>query len=411
MLKEKMIKMLNEARAEEKQLRAAVVDGDTKEARATAQEALDAIIEKINDINAIIAEMDKPVPAGEEGASEGNRSSLKAVTEKRTAGAISTKADDKDMNYRVAFANYVTRGRKIPAELRADANTTTSTAATAIPENLVNQIITTLESYGNVLPLLTHTSYAVGQTIPTDGVKPTASWVAEGASSDTQNKTTGSISFSAFKLRCEISMSMEVTVQTLPAFEALFIKQITEGMSKAIELKVVSADDGSDCPTGILYRSNGTDSTINIAKLTTGHFDYKCLCDAEAELPTAYEGGAKWCMSKKTFMNIYSQTDSSGQPIGRINYGIGGKPERVLLGRDVVITPCMPDYSESSADADVCVAFLFDFSDYTLNKSYDLGIKSKEDWDTEDKRVKGVMSVDGKVIDRTSIVKIVKKYN
>ena len=44
-----------------------------------------------------------------------------------------------------------------------------------------------------------------------------------------------------------------------------------------------------------------------------------------------------------------------------------------------------------------------------LNTIYDLGIQRKVDWDTEDNRTKAVMSVDGKVVDKGSLVTITKK--
>lgn len=65
-IKEKMLGMLNEAKTEEKNLREAVLDGETKEERATAQEALDKVIEKIAEINGIIAELDEPAEESNE---------------------------------------------------------------------------------------------------------------------------------------------------------------------------------------------------------------------------------------------------------------------------------------------------------------------------------------------------------
>lgn len=129
----------------------------------------------------------------------------------------------------------------------------------------------------------------------------------------------------------------------------------------------------------------------------------------EAELEQQYENGAVWFMTKKTYMAFVSMTDSVGQPIARINYGINGKAERTLLGRDVLLCgDYMESYTEDTIATDKVVAFLFDPSDYVLNTSYDLGIQSKIDWDNEDHRTKAVMSVDGAVIDRHSLVKLVK---
>lgn len=71
--KDKWLKRLAEAKAEERNLRAAVLNGETVEERQAAQEALDKVREKIEDINAILAELDEPAEGGnEEGAEGGN---------------------------------------------------------------------------------------------------------------------------------------------------------------------------------------------------------------------------------------------------------------------------------------------------------------------------------------------------
>ena len=375
---------------------------DVNEVRALG-DTLQAVLDELNAAKEKLAELD----AQGNGEQNEGRAAFNPVASFSARGG---NVADVDVEKRLAFANFVTRG-VMTEEMRATANT--GNVATAIPENLVNRIIEQIDANGMILPLITRTSYPVGQSIPVDSAKPVASWVAEGAGSTAQGKENlGQIVFGAFKLRCEIRMTHEVTVQALPAFEALFVKQVSEAMVKAIEGKIVSADNGTASPAGILYNAAGNDATVEIAAGTAGKLGYDTLCDAEAELPQQYEGGAKWFMSKKTFMKFVGMVDSQKQPIARVNYGIGGKPERVLLGREVVLTGAyLPDYTEATATEDVCFAFLFDPTDYVLNTSYDLGISRKNDWDTEDHCVKAVMSVDGKVIDRNSLVKLVKKAN
>ncbi len=322
-----------------------------------------------------------------------------------------TNTEDKELEKRVAFANFVTRGTPIPAELRA--TTTTTDTSAAIPVHLATEIIEQLEAIGMILPLVTKTSYPAGQRIPVDSVKPVATWVGEGQGSAKQKKTAlGSITFGSYKLRCEIAMTQEVTVQTLPSFERLFIRQVSEAMTKAIESKIISDDDGTaGNPTGIFYNPNeatNPDKVVEIEAGTDGILNYQVLIDAEAKLPQQYENGAKWCMTKATFMGFAGMVDSNGQPIARVDSGITGKPVRVLLGREVVLCgEYMASFAQTVTE-DTIVAFLFDFSDYVLNTSYDLGVQSKIDWDTEDHLTKAVMSVDGKAVDRTSLVKVVK---
>ena len=72
-------------------------------------------------------------------------------------------------------------------------------------------------------------------------------------------------------------------------------------------------------------------------------------------------------MSKKTFYeDVLSITDTTGQPIARVNQGIDGKPERTLLGRKVVLNDYMDSYG-AATEADATVAFLYDWSDYMFN--------------------------------------------
>ena len=62
-----------------------------------------------------------------------------------------------------------------------------------IPTTILNRIVEKMEAVGMILPLVTRTAYKGGVSIPTSSAKPVASWVAEGAGSDKQKKTTGSI--------------------------------------------------------------------------------------------------------------------------------------------------------------------------------------------------------------------------
>lgn len=315
-------------------------------------------------------------------------------------------ADAEGMEYRKAFMQYVTRGTPIPAELRSDENTLITDVGSTIPTIVVNQIVEKMETVGIILPLVTRTSYASGIAIPTSNVKPVASWVSEGATSDRQKKTTGTITFSRFKLRCEISMSMEVSALAVSAFETAFAKQVSEAMVKAIENAIISTSDGTTSPKGIFAETPATGQA-----LTANTLSYELLCDIEAAIPAAYEAGAVHVMTKKTFMGYVGMVDAQGQPIARVNYGVNGRPDRTLLGRPVIViegNDTLKSFSTSMTTGDL-FHFVFNFSDYVLNTAYDMGVQRKQDWDTEDMLAKAVMSVDGKVVDKNSLVTVKKK--
>lgn len=301
--------------------------------------------------------------------------------------AIGRTENESNLAYRSAFMDFVLRGTPIPAELRENENTLTSDVQSVIPTELVNQIIEKFDNVGMILPLITKTSYAAGVEIPVSTVKPVATWVSEGAGSDRQKKTTGKITFAYFKLRCEISMSMEVGTMALAAFEAKFVENVAKAMVYAIENSVINGT-GSGQPTGILA------AEVPKGQAITGALSFAKLAEVEGAIPVEYETGAKWCMNKKIFAKIQGLSDAEGHPIARLNYGIGGALERTILGRDVVITPYLADDK----------TFVFDFSDYVLNTIYDMGISKKQDWETEDLLTKAVMSVDGKVVDNGSLV-------
>lgn len=308
------------------------------------------------------------------------------------------------MDYRKAFMQYVCRGTAIPAEYRADAVSTTTDVGATIPTTVLNQIVQKLESTGMILALVTRTAYKGGVSIPVSTVKPTATWVNEGKGSDKQKhdiKKEGMITFAYHKLRCAVAVSLEVDTMAISAFETLLINNIVEAMTKALEQAIISGD-GTGKPKGILAETPAEGQEVESAKPA-----YADLINAEAALPQAYENGAVWCMSKKTFMQYYGLTDTNGQPIGRVNYGIAGKPERTLLGRPVVCCDYVTSYAASVA-AGTVFAFLFNFKDYVLNTNYAMGVKKYEDNDTDDMVTKGIMLADGKVVDKNSLVTIKK---
>lgn len=325
----------------------------------------------------------------------------------RTIETFSTKQDAErrdnitdSIEYRKAFMRYVLRGEKIPAEYRADAITYTTDVGAVIPETVLNRIVEKLEATGMILPLVTRTAIKGGVTVPTSSVKPVATWVAEGAGSDKQKKTVGSITFAYHKLRCAVAVSLEVDTMALPVFEATLINNIVEAMTKALEQAIISGD-GSGKPKGILTETPPAGQSLPVSAI-----GYDTLIEAEAALPLEYEANAVWCMTKKTFMSFVGMVDNNGQPIARVNYGINGRPERTLLGRNVMLCNYLDSFD--AAEENDPFAFLFNFSDYILNTNYQMGVKKYEDNETDDLVTKAIMVVDGKVVDVNSLVVLTK---
>lgn len=360
--------------------------GELQEERA----AIDAAIEKRNALLTTIA-------AGEQ-VDGAEPTVLRAFDKGETE-----QHEDKynTMKYRKAFMEYVTRGAAIPAEYRENQTTKTTDVGAVVPTTVLDKIISKMENVGGIYALVTKTSYKGGVSIPKQTLKPTATWVAEGKGSDKQKYTGGNITFAYHKLRCAVAVSFETDVMSISAFETLLVDNIVEAMVKALE-KAIIAGSGEGQPTGIL------ESTEYAEVVEVGVQDYDSLISTEAAVPEAYETTAKWCMSKKTFMGYVGMVDKQGQPIARTNYGINGKPERYLLGREVVLTEHLPNFSTASVNDKF--AFIFDFANYDLNTNYAIGIKKYEDNENDDQITKGIMLADGKVIDGNGLV-ILKKIN
>lgn len=308
--------------------------------------------------------------------------------------------------YRTAFMRNVLAGEAIPEKFRnADANTKTTDIPTVIPTTIMQRIVEKLESHGEILSLVTKTSYKGGLQIPTSSSKPTATWVSEGSGSDKQKKTTGSITFSYYKLRCAISVSLEADVVSLDFFETIFTNQVTEAMIAALETSIIKGT-GSGQPKGILKETVIEGQNVNITK--AGSITYKTLWDMKKAVPSGYRSKVKFFMNYSTFCDIMSLTDTAGQPIARINYGLSGVAQATLLGTPVVFSDDIDAY-EAAPTADTVVAFLFNPSDYILNTNLAMTVKQYEDNENENKITKAVMLVDGKTVDKNSLVTLTKK--
>ena len=411
--KERLQKLLDDKLNQRKALNDELIQNDDKEERAAIGETLAKLGDEIKEVESLLAQAD--APANSDPADNGERKFQVGKMVMRGANQMNNiEENDKysSLEYRKAFRDYLVNG-KLDQEFRATTTKTSDTNISAIiPTNLVNQILEKFEQLGVIYNLVTKTSYPVGQTIPVDDVKPTATWVGEGAGSTPQGKTLkASISFTHHKLRCEIRYTEEVSTMTISAFETLFVKQVGDAMLRAIEAAIVDGD-GSMKPTGILNNTAPEGQALTLADGASNKITYKLLCDAEAAIPEQYENTAKWCMTKKTFMQFIGMTDSAGQPIARVNHNINSRPERTLLGRDVVIyTPQAGSKLVNYADSfttDSIFAFIVDFSDYVLNTNYNLGIQHATDWDNEDHKTKAVLACDGKLLITDSLVTLTK---
>lgn len=317
-------------------------------------------------------------------------------------------AMDNELEYRTQFMNYVLKGTPIKMS-NGDAYTTTGDVGAVIPQTVVNRIVEKIEKVGNILNLVTRTYYKGGVVVPTSSAKPTATWVAERADSDTQKKAVGSVTFAYNKLKCKVAVSLEVDVITLEIFEQTVVRQVSEAMAKALDAGIINGRGTTTYhePTGILAETPESGQAIEINESSS--LTYANLISMEAALPEGYDD-AIYVMNKKTFVSqVLGMTDTTGQPIARIDSGIDGKPSYSLFGRHVEFTSQLPAYIGGTVAADTVIAFLFRMEDYMLNTNLEPSIVKYTDHDTDDEITKCVMLADGKVVDKNSLVTLTVK--
>lgn len=320
----------------------------------------------------------------------GNSLNLKGLNEMNN---ISLESQE----YRSAFMEYVTKGTEIPAEFRAAATSVSADNGAVIPTTVLNEIVTKLEKYGDILPRVRRVSYPAGVTVPTSATKFEAVWQNENAVGESQKMTTASISFTAYQLRCNAGVSFHMDVRSLAAFESALVKNVVDAMGKALE-KAIIAGTGTGQPTGIT-------AATAVAKVDATACDYATLVKAVKAVPSAYKKDFVFIMNEGTALNFATMVDKNGQPI--INAGIVQTPQYRFLGHDVVLTDALPDFDAAATTNTVAV--LFDLSKYMLNTSYEVDLYTYTDNSTRQKVYDSIALVDGKVIDANGLVFINKK--
>lgn len=304
------------------------------------------------------------------------------------------------IEYRNAFMQFAMTGN-MNEEFRAVAMTSGNSAV--IPTTVLNQIVEKLESYGNILPLVTKMNYPAGVAIPTSELASPAIWTTENDMSTTgvavEGKVTGSVTFAAYPLVKAIGLSFLARVQTLSAFEAAIANNVSAAMAKAMESAIINGT-GSGQPKGILKETAA--KTVELSKTLA----YEDIIKVKKAIPSAYRTGAVLVMNEATFYSFLAITDKNGQPVARMNQGLNGEPNYEIFGTRVIVTDFMKDYD--SAGKGETVAFAVQLDKYVMNTAYDIDLVTYIDNATRNKVYQSVAAVDGKLVDKNGLVFINK---
>lgn len=304
------------------------------------------------------------------------------------------------VEYRNAFMEFAKSGN-MAEEFRSVAMTSGNSAV--IPVTVLNKIVEKLESYGNILPLVTKMNYPAGVAIPTSELASPAIWTTETDMSTNgiavEGKVTGSVTFAAYPLVKAIGLSFLARVQTLSAFEAAIANNVSAAMAKAMESAIINGT-GSGQPKGILKETAA--KTVELSKTLA----YEDIVKIKKAIPSAYRTGAVLVMNEAIFYSFLAITDKQGQPVARMNQGIDGNPNYEIFGTRVIVTDFMKDY-DAAAKGET-VAFVVQMDKYVMNTAYDIDLVTYIDNATRNKVYQSVAAVDGKLVDKNGLVFITK---
>jgi len=317
-------------------------------------------------------------------------------------------ADPHDtMEYRRAFMEYVTRGKKSDVlEFRADETTLPSDIGAVIPTTILNRIVEKMEEVGRIWSRVTKTSIQGGVEIPISTAKPTAVWLAAGQVAEKQKKVVNAkISFSYHKLQVRVAVELVAGTVALPVFEATVADNIAEAMVKALDAAIISGT-GTGQPLGI---ANHNIPSVRVATLSPEDFGkYETWPAVFAKVPRSYRSGVALIVNDADWHKyIVGMTDTTGQPIARVNYGLDGTIEERFLGREVIaVEDLLPSIDE--ADAGEVVGILVRLSDYMVNSNMAITYRRYFDENTDEWISKATMIADGKLADPNGVVLIKK---
>ena len=383
---------------------------DVQEVRTLTAQA-DEIREDISDIKDEIAEIeaeearavvtrDTEIPAG-----------AKLVNSTKTAEQREENILE-SMEYRKAFMAYVQNGTEIPAEFRAAAVNTGDTGA-AIPVTVMNEVINTIRKrYGNLYRKVRKMSVPGGVKIPVGSLQASFKWITEKTVSPRQNVgELGAVTFGYNTAEIRIAQTFLSSILTVSAFEAELTRLIAIAYLQAMDKAIVNGS-GDGAPLGILNDARVTNSVTMTAAQFSDWTQWRKRFFAT--LPLGYRAGEFIFAASTVDAYLETMADSNNNPIFRqatgleVNDGDAQNPNGRFFGRDIsLVEPdIIADFDAASA-GDV-VGIFWQPDEYAINENFGFTMRRYYDEETNEWVDKALCVVDGKVLNPTGFVKIVK---
>ena len=316
------------------------------------------------------------------------------------------------MEYRQAFMAYVQDGVAIPAEFRQDAISTNETGA-AIPVTVMNDVINTVrKKYGALYNKVRRISVKGGVEFPIGALQASFKWINESTVSPRQKvDKLGKVSFSFHTAEIRVSQTFLSQVLTLSSFEARLAEVIARAYLQAMDYGIVNGS-GDGCMTGILNDARVT-NTVTMTAADMNDWK-KWRTKFFKTLPLGYRGGEFIFPVSTVDAYLETMSDSNGNPIFRqatgleVNDGDAMNPGGRFFGRDITLVEedIIPAFDDASQN-DV-IGIFWQPEEYCINENFGFTMRRYFDEELNEWVDKALVVVDGKVLNPTGYVKIVK---
>lgn len=402
---------------------------DVKEVRAlgeTLQTVLDELNEAKKELEAKEAEANND--NGNEGApaNEGRSAQVAGATFNPMAafgqgnGAPATRADvDKlsTMEYRTAFMAYVQKGVMSDVlQKRADAENTSEDLGILMPNTIVNEIIKEVEKvHGQVYARVKKTNLKGGVQYPLGAFSATMYWDGT-AGTDTEHgvsekqkggSVNGFVQFTYHIGEVRIAQSLLQSITTVDAFEKEIVNAVVECYVQNTE-ETIFTGDGVKQPVGILTEAAKSESRIPAANIIT--FTAAEMEDWKqwrkklfAKIPLSMRKlRPEFVMTAETWeSNIMTLEDTAGRPVYRETYDPQTGDEKATFNaKEVLFVEEGGIKSFDTAAAGDCFGLYWVPSKaYAVNTNLQFSYIKYFDHNTNQWITKGIVIVDGKVLD------------
>jgi HK97 family phage major capsid protein len=210
--------------------------------------------------------------------------------------------------YRSAWLNKM-RGVKLTEE---EQRAFTGSAA-IVPASTANKIIDQLVDAVPLMNEIDLTRFKGNISVAVQSAAPAPTLKAGGAAVDEATTTLLQVSLGSYTLSALVSIGADVSEMAIDAFEGWLISKLIEQLAYKIEYYIIKGT-GDSQPKGIdaITYVDGTNA-VDWASTALGSAD---IDEAIGLLPAAYDGNAKFLMSKKTFYtSVVGLQDVNNYPL------------------------------------------------------------------------------------------------